>query len=92
MPGRDATGPMGAGPVTGRGLGLCAGRNILKYGAGLGMGLGLGLACRRGFRGGFGGGGAGRAFPSGTQKDELTQQKNLLERQLKAIEKQMEDM
>jgi hypothetical protein len=54
MPRRDGTGPMGAGSMTGRGLGICTGANAVKYGAGLGMGLGLGLACRRGFGRGFG--------------------------------------
>ena len=49
MPRRDGTGPMGAGSMTGRGLGSCTGANAVKYGAGLGLGLGLGLACRRGF-------------------------------------------
>lgn len=49
MPKRDGTGPMSAGRMTGRGLGLCTGANAFKYGAGLGMGLGLGLARRRGF-------------------------------------------
>jgi hypothetical protein len=38
MPGRDGTGPMGQGPLTGRGLGPC----------------GRGLAFRRGFGRGFG--------------------------------------
>ena len=41
MPGRDRTGPIGAGPMTGRGLGFCTGT---------GLGMGLGLGCRRGFR------------------------------------------
>ena len=49
MPRRDGTGPMGAGSMTGRGLGFCTGANAVKYGAGPGMGLGLGLARRRGF-------------------------------------------
>lgn len=39
MPGRNGTGPMGAGPMTGRGFGYCPG---------------VGYACRRGFRSGFG--------------------------------------
>ena len=54
MPRRDGTGPMGAGAMTGKGIGLCTDANAVKYGAGLGMGLGLGLACRRGFGRGFG--------------------------------------
>ena len=45
MPRRDGTGPMGAGSMTGRGLGFCTGANAVKYGAGPGMGLGLGLDC-----------------------------------------------
>ncbi len=48
MPGFDRTGPLGAGPMTGGGFGLCGGR------AAVGRGAGPGLA--RGFRGGFGGG------------------------------------
>ena len=52
MPSRDGTGPMGAGAMTGRGLGTC-GAHAVKYGAGLGLALGLGYACRRGFGCGF---------------------------------------
>ena len=43
MPGRDGTGPMGMGPVTGRGAGFCR----VSRAAGR---LGLGLGVRRGFR------------------------------------------
>jgi hypothetical protein len=53
MPGRDGTGPLGAGPMTGRGLGPCTGASNMLKCAGLGLGLGLGLACRRGFGRGF---------------------------------------
>ncbi|MEA5009483.1 DUF5320 domain-containing protein [Clostridium tyrobutyricum] len=53
MPRRDGTGPIDAGSMTGRGLGLSTGANAVRYGAGLGMRLGLGLACRRGFGSGF---------------------------------------
>ncbi|OFI06320.1 hypothetical protein CLOACE_10930 [Clostridium acetireducens DSM 10703] len=31
MPRRNGTGPMGAGSMTGRGLGLCTGANAVKY-------------------------------------------------------------
>lgn len=48
MPGGDRTGPMGAGPMTGRGAGLCAGVPAPGF-------------MNRGFGGGFGrGGGRGR--------------------------------
>jgi len=39
MPGQDRTGPLGQGPLTGRGLGPC----------GRGMGRGLGIGRGRGF-------------------------------------------
>ena len=51
MPGGDRTGPMGAGAMTGRGAGFCAGYNTPGYmnpGAGRGAGFGRG-------GGGFGG-------------------------------------
>lgn len=52
MPRRDGTGPIGAGSMTGRGLGFCIGTNAVKYGAGFGMGLvahrhGFGRGCHR---------------------------------------------
>ena len=92
MPRRDGTGPMGAGPMTGRGLGLCTGANAVKYGAGLGLGLGLGLACRRGFGRGFGRGFAVNQNSSKTQKELLQEQKDLLKNRLDVIDKQLENL
>ena len=94
MPRRDGTGPMGAGSITGRGLGFCTGANAVKYGAGLGMGLGLGFACRRGFgRGrGFGKGFAVDQTSSKSQKELLSEQKALLKDRLEVIDKQLEDL
>jgi hypothetical protein len=46
MPRRDGTGPMGAGSMTGRGLGPCADPELLVKAAVLGLGLGIGLTCR----------------------------------------------
>ena len=92
MPRRDGTGPMGAGPMTGRGLGLCTGANAVKYGAGLGLGLGLGLACRRGFGRGFGRGIAVNQNTSKTQKELLQEQKNVLKSRLDVIDKQLENL
>lgn len=43
MPGQDRTGPLGQGPLTGRGLGLCGG------GRGIGFRRGFGRGCGRGF-------------------------------------------
>jgi hypothetical protein len=92
MPRRDGTGPMGAGSMTGRGLGLCTGANAVKYGAGLGMGLGLGLACRRGFGRGFGRGSAINRISTKTQKELLNEQKTMLQNRLEVIDKQLENL
>ncbi|MDD5456266.1 MAG: DUF5320 domain-containing protein [Candidatus Margulisbacteria bacterium] len=45
MPRRDGTGPMGQGPMTGRGMGACAPntgsiRNFFGFGRGRGAGMG----------------------------------------------------
>ena len=50
MPGRDGSGPMGDGAMTGRGFGSCTSANTLVKGTGLGLGFKNGLACRHGFR------------------------------------------
>lgn len=67
MPRGDGTGPMGMGPMTGRGAGYCVGFVAPGYtdpavGGGFGMGFGRGRGIGMGFgRGrGFGGGGRGR--------------------------------
>lgn len=90
MPRRDGTGPMGAGSMTGRGLGLCTGANAVKYGAGLG--LGLGLACRRGFGRGFGRGVAVNQNSSKTQKELLQEQRDAMKSRLDVIDKQLENL
>ena len=54
MPGRDGTGPMGHGPMTGGGRGPCGGtappREPPQGGAGRGLGRGGGWRRRHGFR------------------------------------------
>ena len=63
MPGRNRTGPMGMGPMTGRGTGWCtgyAGRNVDYPAAGPGCGMGFGWG-----RGSGGGGRMGRGFGRG---------------------------
>ncbi|UCH98293.1 MAG: DUF5320 domain-containing protein [Candidatus Aminicenantes bacterium] len=59
MPGGDRTGPLGVGPMTGRGLGYCGGFDAPGYaytgpffGRGFGFGRGRGRGMRRGM--GFG--------------------------------------
>ena len=60
MPRGDGTGPMGLGPMTGRGLGYCAGYSVPGFANPVGFGLGRGMAWGRG-----GGGGRGLAFRRG---------------------------
>ena len=84
MPGRDGTGPVGAGALSGRGLGLCNDANMMKSGSGLR--IGLGLSCRRGFGRGY-----GRSFTSmrtddKTQKEILQEQKRMLQEQINLID------
>ena len=92
MPRRDGTGPMGAGSMTGKGLGSCTGATAVKYGTGLGLGLGLGLACRRGFGRGFGRGIVVNQNTSETQKELLQEKRNELKSRLDVIDKQLENL
>lgn len=80
MPRRDGTGPMGAGPMTGRGMGFCNTNRFSRLGGfGLGRGLGLGL-----------GRGLWRSSYTPTPEDErsmLMEQKETLEHHLNQINK-----
>lgn len=60
MPGGDRTGPMGMGPMTGRGAGYCAGFASAGVANRAGGGGFWGRGCGVGGRGGRGGGGRGR--------------------------------
>jgi hypothetical protein len=92
MPGRDGTGPMGYGAMTGRGMGVCAGATGFRYGTGFGMGYG----CRRGFGRGFGRGYGWNASPNldapRTDKEFLEEQKEFLKSRLDSIDKQLDNM
>ena len=58
MPRGDRTGPQGAGPMTGRGAGICAGYGVPGY-----MNSSFGRGFGRGRRGGYGFGmGGGRGW------------------------------
>ncbi|MFP3999507.1 MAG: DUF5320 domain-containing protein [Desulfobacterales bacterium] len=69
MPGGDRTGPIGAGPMTGRGAGFCSGFAAPGFAVpGPGRGFGMGFGRGRGLRGRFFGGGFGwrnRFFATG---------------------------
>jgi hypothetical protein len=98
MPGGDRTGPMGAGPGTGRGLGYCNGFDQPGYGN-------PAPAFRGGFgfrRGGMGRGWRHRFYASGVpgwvtptpeqETADLKAQADLLKAQLDAIQKRIEEI
>ena len=79
MPRGDRTGPMGSGPMTGRGAGFCAGNAVPGFmnkmpggGAGFGHGRGMGRKSGRGFQGAP----FSVLLTSGAQVDELSVLKN----------------
>ncbi|MHC1696178.1 MAG: DUF5320 domain-containing protein [Eubacteriales bacterium] len=83
MPGRDGTGPIGAGAATGRGLGQC-----VSSGLGLGLGLGLGRGQR------FGRGcinNSSRTMTAVT-KQQLLSHKSYLQSRINQIDKTLENM
>lgn len=96
MPGRDRTGPMGAGPRTGRGMGYC-GSATPNPGAGFGGGFGFGRG-----RGGMGRGWRNRFFATGApgwvpptpeqEVADLKAQAELMKGQLDAIQKRIEEL
>ena len=90
MPGRNGTGPMGAGAMSGRGLGLCSGAGNLARGARLG--LGLGMACRRGFGRGFRRFSVNEEMTANHRKELLQLQKNTLKNRLVDIDRQLESL
>lgn len=99
MPYRDGTGPMGAGSMTGCGLGNC--RTGAGFGHGLGMGKGIGKGYRRRF-GAWGLGGAWGVDPSAMdfafapstelQKQALIAQQKFLEARLEALKAQVDEL
>lgn len=97
---RDGKGPLGLGPMTGRGLGFCSGEysEVPRFGRRSGYGRGIGQGYRQGF-----GRGNGRRYiydnadvNNSYYKDEninesmLLEEKNRLEARLKEINDLME--
>lgn len=104
MPRGTGTGPMGQGPMTGRGAGFCAGYDVPGY---VNQAV-PGYGCGRGF-GGFGrfygrggrarGYGYGRGFgvfqPATTPADErgiLDAQESFLAKELEAVRQRISDL
>jgi len=98
MPWGDRTGPVGAGPRTGRGLGCCSGFNAPGYinpGPGMSFGRGRGWKCF---------GGLGRRFRGfwrtpffggvslGNEAEILRQEAEILRKNLEAVEKRLSEV
>ena len=88
MPGRNGTGPLGAGAMSGRGLGDCTG--TVRAQRGVGCGLGLGRGCGRGYARGVRLG--AQPIAPEAQKDVLLREKELLKNRLDALDAQLENL
>ncbi len=89
MPRRDGTGPKGAGPLTGRGLGLCSDAKATDS-----FPANLGLRCRIG-RGRGMGRGLGRGlglFAQKPQKELLQQRRELLQNRLNELDEELKNL
>ena len=99
MPGGDGTGPMGMGPMTGRGAGYCAGYPNPGYmnsipGRGWGRGFGRGWGRDRGWGRGFGRGWAvypyeyGNPYAAAPYAPEVTpqQEADMLKKEANAMQ------
>ncbi len=103
MPGFDRSGPMGAGPMTGRAMGRCnpnqtTGTPAFYGGYGRGMafrrGRGGGFGAGRGFRRGFGMGygWAGPVAAPGNELDALKNEADFMKKSLEAINRRIEEL
>lgn len=107
MPGRDGTGPMGEGSMTGGGFGPCGsgrgtGRGSFGRGGGRGMGMGMG-GGGRGSRHWFRATGLtrwmrgatpflGTAPNAETEKEYLKREAEALQAEMDALKKRMEEL
>ncbi len=102
MPRGDRTGRSGMGPMTGRGMGFCAGYDMPGYantGFGRGFGIGMGRKMGFGLGGGFGRGMAYRYGAGPYQAEPVASQKvteasvkrdiDVLERELSSLREQL---
>ena len=98
MPRGDRTGPMGAGPMTGRAAGVCAGNAAPGYanvggGRGRGMGFGSGGGFGRGFGRGRGAPVSGTAAPTGDPElAVLKQQARQLQADMELIQSRIQEL
>lgn len=96
MPGRDGTGPVGEGTMTGKAMGTCDDNKITDENKTIHdlrrPGCGLGLGCRRGFGRGKGKNFRRNKFDYEDKKDLLMEEKAILENRLNLINKELEKL
>ena len=105
MPGRNGTGPVGTGPMTGRAMGFCVGTRVAGYanpiagrGCGMGWGGGRGMGRGRGFGRGIAWSGAAGQYqaPQNLTADEelesLKGQARYFEDSLEKIKGRLEEL
>ena len=98
MPGGNGTGPMGKGPRTGRGLGLCNGNDMAGFqyspsGYGRRLGNNRGRGWGRGFGFGFGHGRYRNTIsPQISSETLLENEARMLRDQLASVEKQLHEL
>ena len=86
MPRMDGTGPMGAGTMTGRGFGPCAGGKGLGCGMGRGAGMGRGMSNGQGYSRGV----VMNTNTNTDSREQLQQRRDLLKTQLDALDKTLQ--
>jgi hypothetical protein len=84
MPRGDGTGPLGQGPMTGRGFGYCSGSTQPGFVAGAGLGRGRGFARCMGR--GLSGFGRGFGWIGSLSYGNPQAEKSMLQNQLNALE------
>jgi len=98
MPGGDRTGPLGRGPMTGRGAGICAGYQMPGYSNPRSLGYGQGFGFRKGRGRGSGRGywGCGRGIwwrdiysNPYYSKPSIDEEKSYLETAIKELEEEI---
>jgi hypothetical protein len=92
MPRGDRRGPEGFGPMTGRGMGYCAGNDTPGYMNGFKGFFRRGLGCGRGFGRGFGYGYYYEPPTKEETKEFLTEEMNYLKKQMEDIQKRLNEL
>jgi hypothetical protein len=92
MPGFDGTGPMGMGPMTGRGMGPCGRGYGRPFGFGRGWGRGRGYGLLGSRYGYYGPAWGGREPAASEGLSDLQAEADLLRRELSEIEKRIAEL